>query len=227
MIKLIKELPEINTLSAELVKLHCLFDSYKDDKAVLFWEQTQADTLISLADGNMIISGTSPNTQELKEFIAVVSPISIFTSENVFEKLGYEPQKRVHIMHRKADITECAERDEMTSEEIYELLNVPVLELPPYPDFAVDYCRRKNKGYADYFALKKKCAGIAFNTENYAILSGIASHEKGYGSVALKALLKYNFGKQFLVCCRSAVKGFYEKNGFREIYKAGYWVKNR
>lgn len=227
MIKLIKELPEINTLSAELTKLHCLFDSYKDDKTVLFWEQEGTDTIISLADGNMIISGEKWDAEELKEFISVISPSNIFTSEEIFEKIGLEPQKKVHIMHRKADITECEQRDDLTSEEIYGLLNVPVLELPSYPDFAVDYCRRKNKGYADYFALKGKCAGIALNTGNYAILNGIASHEKGYGSIALTALLKYNLGRDFLVCCRSAVKGFYEKNGFKEIYKAGYWVKNK
>ena len=88
MIKLIKELPEINTLSAELTKLHCLFDSYKDDKTVLFWEQEGTDTIISLADGNMIISGEKWDAEELKEFISVISPSNIFTSEEIFEKIG-------------------------------------------------------------------------------------------------------------------------------------------
>ena len=58
-------------------------------------------------------------------------------------------------------------------------------------------------------------------------MNGIASHEKGYGSIALKAILSKNDGKDFLVCCRERVKPFYEKNGFKFLYKAGYWVKNK
>ena len=53
-----------------------------------------------------------------------------------------------------------------------------------------------------------------------------AAKEKGFGSVALKGIMQKNKGRSLLVCCRDKVKGFYEKNGFKELYYTGYWVKN-
>ncbi|MBO5019102.1 MAG: hypothetical protein J6D52_00410, partial [Clostridia bacterium] len=108
---------------------------------------------------------------------------------------------------------------------IYDLLDVDGLSLPEYPYFAVDYCRRLNLGFADYFALKDKCAAITFNTGDYAIINGIAAKQKGYGGVALRSIISKNNGRKLFVCCRDKVKGFYEKNGFLPLYYGGYWVK--
>ena len=82
-------------------------------------------------------------------------------------------------------------------------------------------------GTADYFALSNKCAAITFNCGNTAIINGLAAKEKGYGSVVLKGVISKNYGRDFLVCCRDKVKGFYEKNGFELLYFSGYWVKNK
>ena len=106
-------------------------------------------------------------------------------------------------------------------------MDVDGLSLPDYPHFAVDYCRRKNLGFAKSFAIKDKCAVITFNSGDTAIINGLASHEKGYGSIALKGILQKNYGKAFLACCRDSVLPFYLKNGFIKLYNAGYWVKNK
>jgi len=130
-------------------------------------------------------------------------------------------------MSRKADVKGTAKSDNLSSKEIYELLDVKGLSLPSYPYFAVDYCRRLNKGFADYFAIKDKCAAIVFKTEDTAIINGIASKEKGFGGVALKGILQRVRGKTLFVCCRDSVKGFYEKYGFNMCYYGGYWLRNR
>jgi len=130
-------------------------------------------------------------------------------------------------MSRICDIEGETSCDSVTSKEIYELLDVDGLSLPEYPYFAVDYCRRLNRGGADYFAIKEKCAAITFKSGKNAIINGIASKEKGFGSVALKGIIQKNHGRTLFVCCRDKVKGFYEKNGFGLLYFAGYWVKNK
>lgn len=227
MITLIDKIPQMNKLSAEAVKIQCLFDCYKDDNSVMFWAEDGDKAVISMTDGNMIIYNNNADTEELCEFVAAVNPVCIFSDYETLRKIDRLPSENINIMYRKADITGETAGDNLSSKEIYELLDVPGLSLPEYPYFAVDYCRRLNRGFANYFALKDKCAVITFNTENTAIINGIASRKKGYGSIALKAILQKNYGRDFLVCCRDKVMEFYTKNGFEKLYNAGYWVKNR
>ena len=226
MITLTKTIPTIDYLSAEAVKIHCLFDSYQNDDSVLFWVQDQDKAIISMTDGNMIIWNKNADLEELANFIAVLNPACIFSDLETLKALDRLPPENINIMHRKADIIGETVGDTLSSKEIYDLLDVKGLSLPEYPYFAVDYCKRLNHGFANYFAIKEKCAVITFNTGDYAIINGLASREKGYGSIALKAALQKNYGKDFLVCCRNSVKEFYEKNGFEKLYNAGYWVKN-
>lgn len=226
MITLVKEIPFLDSLSAEAVKINCLYDCYRDDPSVMFWVQDQDKAYISLTDGNMIIFAPSPDYEELSKFVEVISPACVFSDSVTLEKIGKPPPENINVIYRKADISGRTEGDSLSSKELYALLDVKGLSLPEYPYFAVDYCRRLNKGKAKYFAIKDKCAVITFNCGDYAIINGLASHQKGYGSIALKGILQKNYGKHFLVCCRDGVLPFYQKNGFEKIYNAGYWVKN-
>ena len=226
MISLCNALPDFMCDSAELIKIRCLYDIYKDDDKVLFWCQDGDKAIISMTDGNMIIFNNGAYLEELKEFADVMSPACVFSDYETLCAIGRKPSERINIMSRMADVEDNTKSDTVSSKEIYDLLDVDGLSLPEYPYFAVDYCRRINHDGADYFALKDKCAVITFKTDNYAIINGIAAKEKGYGTVALKAILTKNYGKKLFVCCRDKVKGFYEKNGFGLLYFAGYWVKN-
>ena len=229
MISLCSTLPEISADSAELLKIKCLFDSYKTDNAVLFWCSEDNDTVISLTSSNMIIYNRNRSAEvleELKEFAEVINPVSIYSDYETLCAIDKKPYEAVNVMSRKADIEGKPQGDVLSSKEIYALLDVEGLSLPSYPDFAVDYCRRLNHGFANYFAIKGKCAVITFNSGENAIINGIASHSKGYGRIALCSALQLNYGKTLYVCCRDKVKGFYEKQGFLPLYKGGYWVKN-
>lgn len=222
MIALTDFLPDASAPNAEYIRLKCLFDCYKDDKDVLFWEQDGGSAYISLADGDMTVFCENGDCEEMKEFISVISPRSIFGSFEVLKALGLQNIHSVEVMCRAADISGKTLGDSLNSREIYDILNIKEFVLPEYPYFAVDFCRRLNKGFADYFAVRNKCAAVTFHTGNYAILNGIVSREKGFGTVALKAVLQKNYGRTLLVCCEEKLIGFYEKNGFKKIYKAGY-----
>lgn len=225
MITLVEEVPFLKSLTAEAIKINCLFESYKNDSSVMFWSQNNGQAVISMTDGNMIIFNQNAKISELKDFVDFLNPVCVFGNIKTLSALKRFPSENINVMHRKADITGNTPEDTLSSKEIYDLLDVDGLSLPEYPYFAVDYCRRLNKGVAKSFALKKCCAAVSFNCGDYAVMNGIASHINGYGSIALKGILQKNYGKDFLVCCRDSVKPFYEKNGFEKLYNAGYWVK--
>ena len=225
MVTLVDKIPEIDNLSAEWVKIKCLYNSYKNDSKVMFWTQNTDKCVIALTDGNMIIYNISADFEELTEFVDVINPACVFSDYDTLSKIGRKPKERINIIYRKADIKGETKGDSLSSREIYDLLNVEGLSLPEYPYFAVDYCYRLNHGFADYFALKGKCCAVTFNCGDMAIMNGIASHQKGMGSVALKGVLQKNYGRDFLVCCRDSVSEFYKKNGFCHKYYGGYWVK--
>ena len=225
MVTLVNEIPEFKVLNAEWVKIKCLYNSYKNDDKVMFWVQDSDKCLIALTDGNMIIYNVSADLEELSEFVDVINPACVFSDYDTLCAIGRKPKERINIMYRKADILGETKGDCLSSREIYDLLDVEGLSLPEYPYFAVDYCHRLNHGFADYFALKNKCCAVTFNCGDMAIMNGIASHQKGMGSAALKGVLQKNYSRDFLVCCRDSVLVFYKKNGFVHQYYGGYWVK--
>ncbi len=227
MISLVNELPNFNLLNAEWVKIKCLYNAYKSDQKVLFWIQDGDRAVISMTDGNMIIYNNNADLEELSDFVLVLNPACVFSDYDTLCAIGKKPDERINIVWRKCDIKGDTACDTAKSGDIYKLLDVDGLSLPEYPYFVVDYCHRLNMGAADYFYLKDKCAAVTFNCGDKAIMNGIASHEKGYGTVALKGIIEKNFGREFLVCCRDSVLGFYIKNGFEPLYFGGYWVKKQ
>lgn len=225
MIKLTDNIPEVTKKSAEFIKLRTSFCAYKDDG--LWWVQDDGLAYISMIDANTVIFNNGGDTEEIKEFISVIGPACVFSDLDTLKAIDKAPNEEISVMYIKAD-GECeCESDELSSRELYDLLNVDGLSLPDYPNFAVDICYRLNHKQAEYFGIKDTCAAISFHTEDFAIMNGIASHKSGFGGVALKNILAKNRGRHFLVCCRQTVKGFYEKFGFTELYKAGYWVNER
>lgn len=227
MIALSDSLPEITQPAAEYIRIKCLFDSYKDDKDTYFWIQEDGKSVISLADDDMTVYRTGGDKDELSEFINMMSPRSIFTSLETFKAVGIAPVKTVNVMCRISDVQEETAGDIVSSKELYGILSAGGFDMPDYPYFAVDFCRRHNRGYADYFAVKGKCAAVSFHSGNYAVINGIVSLEKGMGGAALTAILEKNTGRTVLACCEDSITGFYEKYGFYRFNRAGYWWKNQ
>lgn len=226
MIKLVNALPEVSKPTAEYIRIKCLFDCYKDDHDVYFWQQSGAETYISLSDGNMTVSYGGGNTAELAEFIKMLNPKTVFTDSVTFEKLEIQPTETVEVMARCADTSPLSDMGyRLSSKDIYEVFSAAGLDVPDYPHFAVDFCRRLNRGGASLWGIKNKCAAVSFNTGSYALLCGLASLEKGKGGQALKAIICKNGGRQMLLCCKPPLVGFYEKYGFKRLYTAGYKVR--
>ena len=110
MIKLVNALPEVSKPTAEYIRIKCLFDCYKEDPDVYFWQQTGAETYICLSDGNMTLSYGGGNTAELAEFIKMLNPKTVFTDSVTFEKLEIQPTETVEVMARCADTSPLSDR---------------------------------------------------------------------------------------------------------------------
>lgn len=226
MIRLVNTLPEVSKPTAEYIRIKCLFDCYNEDPDTYFWQQTGEETYICLSDGNMTVSYSGGDTEELAEFIKMLSPRTLFTDSVTFEKLGIQPAETVEIMGLYIDTPPLSDMgDRLSSKDIYGIFAATELDVPDYPHFAVDFCRRLNRGGASFWGIKNKCAAVSFNTGKYSLLCGLASLEKGKGGQALKAIICKNSGRQMLLCCKPPLVGFYEKYGFKRLYTAGYKVR--
>lgn len=222
MIKLTDKISEPDIINAELLKIKLTFDAYSD--IALFWRQENTDCVISMLDGNMVIY--APDTtdfDELYEFIGVISPRGIFTSLSTAEKLGLSGVQKAAVMAKTADGGERQKGDTLSSDELYKFLLSGGFTLPEYPDFAVDICHRVNHGLAQVFALRDRFAAICFSTDNFCLINGIVSNEKGMGSRALSQISAEYKGRTVIACCEENVCGFYIKNGFEYLYDIAYW----
>ena len=142
MILLVDNIPKINLPLAEVIKINCTYNAYKD--IALFWVQDSDKAVISMLDGNMVIYNKNSDIDELKKFINVISPQSVFSDEKTLTKLFDKNFHTVHVMKTEAKIECDITSDQLNSNEIYNLLNTDGLQLPPYEHFAVDFCHRLN-----------------------------------------------------------------------------------
>jgi hypothetical protein len=110
MITLTNTIPKVE-LSAESIKINCLFDSYNNDDNVLFWVQDDGKAVISMTDGNMIIYNKSADLEELKAFVDVLSPACVFSDIETLKGIDKAPPENINVMHRKADIMGEAQSD--------------------------------------------------------------------------------------------------------------------
>ncbi len=225
MISLISQFKPITLPLAEAVKINCTYLCYSD--IALFWKQNNNDAVISMLDGNMVIYNKNADIQELREFLNVVSPTSVFSDADTLYKLFGSDFDRVCVMKSEHKFRSELETDDLNSEQIYKLLNVKGLSLPPYEYFAVDFCRRLSHGNLKYFGIKNTCAAIALFDKYSVLLNGVASHKKGMGSMALKGVLSQFKDFTFIAVCEKTIKPFYEKNNFYHSYDVGYWRKDR
>lgn len=219
MILLADKIQKIEKTAAEAVKINCTCELYGD--IALFWTQNKDKSIICMLDGNMTIYNNGADFDELRQFVNAVSPLSVFSDADTVTRLFGSDIHRVCVMKREHSPCGNFLSDTLSSGEIYKLLDVNGLNLPPYEHFAVDFCYRLNHGQLKYFALKNKCAAVTISDGNVLLLNGIASHSKGMGTVALNGVLSQS-ELPCLAVCESNLMPFYQKNNFRHIYDAAY-----
>lgn len=223
MIKLTDHIPEVKQPRAEWIRIYSVYLCYPKD--ALFWVQDDGLAYICCLNGDMTVLNISADTIELKEFINVIAPESIFSDADTLLDLGLDNIQKVNVVGKKADSHSTLESDEINSRDVYDLFISGGLGVPDYEYFAVDFCRRLNHSYAECFLIKNKCTAYAVTADDFALLQGIASREKGGGIIALNGIMQKISGKYLLACCDNSVIGFYKNKEFEKLYDAAYWMK--
>ncbi len=223
MIKLYDRLPFLEFERAECVRINCINELYNSE--ALFWIQDEDKCYISLLDGNMTVFNKVADLEELSEFIKVISPSSVFSDADTLKGVFGSNFTEANVYAVNSEVVCDLKSDEFSSDLVYNVFKKAGLTLPDFDNFAVDFCKRLNKGKADCFYIDNTAAAFSVKCGRFALINGIASIKKGMGSICLKGLLSLNKGKTVLAVCEDFVKPFYEKNGFSFKYKSGYWVK--
>ena len=223
MIKLVSALPHLDYKRAECVRINCTRDLYKDE--ALFWIQDEDKLFISMLGPDMTVFNNGGNLEELKEFINIISPSSLFSDSNTLKELFGNDFEETYVYSKKADERSPIESHKFSSSAVYEIFKKAGLSVPPYDSFAVDFCLRINRDKAACFYIENTAAAFSVKGGNYALINGIASLKKGEGTPCLKGILSLVKGKTVLAVVEEKNKPFYEKNGFEFEYKSGCWVK--
>lgn len=222
MIRLVKR-PKVSLDCAEAIRINELFKAYGD--YAMFWHQDGGKAVISMLDGDMIVSGKVADYQELSYFIAALAPKSIFSNTRILEGLGLlKNSLTVSVMLSEENYYVKEKSAVLSSKDVYEILKKAGFELPDYNYFATDFCLRLNRGRLNYFAIPETAVAIAIGKKNI-LVNGMVSLKKGCGRECLMGLISRLRPEKTFVCARKSVEGFYLKNGFKTIYEAGYWRK--
>ena len=227
MIKLSDRAPEGEINSVSLFKIRDAFNAYGEAAAVY---SNGAGGFIGVSPGGACAATGFSDTKELTAFLEYIRPASVYISGDIarLDLTGYAAYPVTELeLCGPAGKTEGQGFDP-SSDKVYKILKaVGAFALPPYADFAADYCRRKNRGQLICRALEERAAAIAFVCENAAMINGVASLEKGAGSRVLSALLAALGGKRVFAAAKDETVPFYKKNGFTPAGRAVYYEKNR
>lgn len=230
MIELINNLPSIKTNGVAFAKISCLAKAYiKNPNIALFWQQKsendRVDALISMLDGNMCIFSNQPNILELKEFITVLSPKSIFTDIKTANLLNLKIKNTCHSLCFKTD-KNCEIVFKNNFSEIKAVYTRLIHDNSfDFTDFYADISHRIRHNCGGYI-LTDTAACIAFFDSKYAVINGIEVDEKyrntGHGTWILKEMLKKLPDRQIFVCSEEKNIPFYIKNNFTPLGKFAY-----
>ena len=222
MIRLVKK-PKVSLDCAEGIRISELFKAYGD--YAMFWHQDGGKAVISMLEGDMIISGKVTDYEELSLFLGTVAPNSIFANIEVLSALDLlKNSLTVSVMESDRNYYLKEKSAVLSSADVYGILKKAEFELPVYDYFATDFCLRLNKGRLTYFGVPETAVAICIG-KKAVLINGLASLKKGYGSKCLEGLMSNARPEKAFVCAKKDVEGFYIKNGFKTIYQAGYWRK--
>lgn len=224
MIKQVSRLPDLTPLSVENFKILSDCEIYPDLTEIYLSDK---GTIISHSPGGgCVISGEEDD--EIVSFLEFLNPQSIFCSFENASKInlkGYEKMP-VFVMKTVAAEKGGVKETDVKSDEVYSLLKeAEDFYLPSFENFAVDFCRRKNRGSLVVRCIDNTALSMAFTLSDTAFICGVVSKRAGYGSKVLKELLSLLYGKTVFAAVREQIVPFYLKNGFKTETKATYFIK--
>ena len=212
-------------------KIECDFTAYSGYDFAQFFkavdDNDRTTAVISLIDSFMFISENNADTDELKEFITLLSPKGVLCSDSLAEKLDITG-KNYYIMKR----TKKGKGKEGFSEEIFASavygdiseFSEGELILPERDMFVSDFSFKQRRGLVLVISNGKSMA-VAFGVGAKSVYIGAVATDKRYrnmrfGSKAVEALITALKDKKAYLFCQEKNIPFYEKLKFTVIGQA-------
>ncbi len=215
---------------AALVKINCLYHAYGvGGKVIGFFKQVDEENnltaLMSVAGGNVNLWQKNGDLDEIKSYLSFIGATNVFTSEKTAQKLSLSSKKPCFLMKVRQNVLnkDCVIGED-TPRRILEILKTGLV-IENDDEFLSDITYRLYHSAAG-FALSDKGAGLVFKSKVCSIIGGLAvlpefRRSGGFGSELLNVLREQSKNANFFVCCEEKNIGFYNKNGFCVVQKAG------
>ncbi len=229
MIRLTKQLPDGVFCDVAAAKIYCNFAAYANyENIALFWVQqqdTKSTAVMCLIDGNFTLSTNGADIDELRDFIKVISPDTVFTDCVTAQKLG---------LNIKTECAVCVSEYPHTSGAAIENTNLGITALYGimkdfFPidkqSFTADISHRIRHNSCIYVT-GNYSAAVMLLSARFAVVTGICvdakKQLKGLGSATLHRLLNSARDRTVYACCDEDTLDFYLKNGFKRLENSAY-----
>lgn len=226
MIKYVHTLPCFKVNKISLAKILSLYNAFGGTSlAPDFWVQEtegQLTAALCLYGSEMTVYCENADTDEIRDFIKVTAPKSVFTEK---ENALFKDFETKSVFLKEFPENKTFLENSVPLKELYDKLSLGLdgdIYLPSFENFAGDVSHRLRHGGG--VALTKECgAALCFTFDGGGIISGISVDKNfrrnGEGSKILNEISCLAGGKIF-ACTGKQNEEFYIKNGFSHIGEA-------
>ena len=226
MIRFVKTLPDLKANKISLAKILALYKAFGGTSlSPDFWVQESEGNLtaaLCLYGSEMTVYCHNANLEELRDFIRVVSPKSVFTEK---ENVLFEASVLKAVFLKELPINTSFAENKAPLKDLYHKLCLGCdgdVCLPSFEVFAPDVSHRLRHNSASAIT-SDFGAALCFTFDGGGVISGISVdknlRQKGLGSKMLNEISSLVGGKIF-ACTQKENQEFYIKNGFTLIGEA-------
>ncbi len=226
MIKYVKSLPDFKVDKISIAKILSLYRAFGGTSlAPDFWIQEtegKVSAVLCLYGSEMTVYCHNADLDEIRDFIKVISPKSVFTEK---ENALFKASNLKSVFLREFSKSKTLAENNVSLKELYAGLSLGFdgdIYLPSFEAFAGDVSHRLRHGSGIAIA-KDYGAALCFLFDGGGIINGIAVDKNfrhnGFGSKLLTEISSLAGGKIF-ACTERQNQDFYIKNGFSHIGEA-------
>lgn len=214
-------------------RISCLYSCYSTDyDFVKFWVQTDDDgqilSAVSRLDGDVTVSSTGKNHDELHNFLNFVGFRTVQCEKKIAELFGLKISVEgfvVEYVGNKNEIADLNTDNSFRSKEIYDIIkSAKLVGVGDYLPWLSDMTFRMNRGaaYCETVVSDGKavaCAMKLFVTESAVLLGAVATKPeyrgRGYAGALVTHLAESEKDKRVeLLCKKDSIVEFYKSIGF-------------
>lgn len=200
---------------------------------VNFWVQTDGEKIISAIsriDGDMTITSTGENSDELRSFIDMIGFSSVQCEKSIAEKINMKASVNGYVVEYKGNQYKpktVQTKNNFDLKEVYDIIKAEnLVGVGEYLPWLSDTTFRMNRGVTSALLAEngEGCAMCLFRTDKASLLGGVATRPEHRGKGIAGSLVtrlaeneKAHGRRVELLCKADSIVRFYESIGFEVV----------